>query len=383
MGHLGPDPPVGARHGRLQGAGPRAAGGARAGGRRQGAGPRRLLRHRARGGARPGGPAGDRRRRRAHHRHRRRPALRRPGAGVPRPARHRGPPGAQVRAPLRLAARRRRGRACRPSPPTCARAASPTTPRATTSTARWPRRSACTGAQAHRPSVRRAATARWPPRWLLAAPAARRWPRPGRASVDQPRLGRRRGDHASAADRRGRAAAAAPFAGFEQVRVTHRRAPTGAPRPRACCWPAPRRPRPGPDGRDRPALGGHGGMVFAFDDDVTGDVLDEGHLHPAVDRLRSTAGPPGVHRRHGAVPGRDGHVPDLPGLGPVPLGRRGARPAGWRRWAWSAADRRPSHRGRRLPDLTARPGDCHTPAHTGADEGIASSRSTTHARVNR
>ena len=45
------------------------------------------------------------RRRRADHRHRRRPPLRRPGAGVPRRARHRGPHGAQVRAPLRRRSR--------------------------------------------------------------------------------------------------------------------------------------------------------------------------------------------------------------------------------------------------------------------------------------
>ena len=82
------------------------------------------------------------------------PVLRRPGAGVPRPARHRGAPGPQVRASLRLAWATRRGRARRPTPPTCARAASPTTPRATTSTARWPRRSACTGARPHPPERR-------------------------------------------------------------------------------------------------------------------------------------------------------------------------------------------------------------------------------------
>ena len=46
-----------------------------------------------------------------------------------------------------VAARRRRSPPSRPSPPTCARAASPTTRRATTSPARWPRRSASTAAR--------------------------------------------------------------------------------------------------------------------------------------------------------------------------------------------------------------------------------------------
>ena len=94
---------------------------------------RRLLRHRARGRARRGGPHGHRRRRRADHRHRRRPALRRPGARVPRRARHRGPHRAQVRAPLRRRSRPTASAPSRPSPPTCARAPSRPTRRATTS----------------------------------------------------------------------------------------------------------------------------------------------------------------------------------------------------------------------------------------------------------
>ena len=68
MGHLGLTPQSRARHGRLQGAGPRARRRARAGRRRQGPRRRRLLRHRARGRARRGGPHGHRRRRRPHHR---------------------------------------------------------------------------------------------------------------------------------------------------------------------------------------------------------------------------------------------------------------------------------------------------------------------------
>ena len=122
-----PHPAVGARHGRLQGAGP----GARAPrcalvDDAKALAARRLLRHRARGRARRGGPHGHRRGRRAHHRHRRRPATAtaRCSCSTTCSASRTGSRRSSCAATPSLKADARRGHR-RASPPTCAPAPFP------------------------------------------------------------------------------------------------------------------------------------------------------------------------------------------------------------------------------------------------------------------